>query len=92
MAQPRLPETTDKLGVSQVAGGVSLQLPSPLPSLFSPGPLVFLRAEGTTGSLRLVASWAPSCEMAWLATDTLHLCHVKSEPRGVRWFRPPVHI
>jgi len=31
MAQPRLPETTDNLGVSLVAGGVSLQLLSPLP-------------------------------------------------------------
>ena len=34
MAQPRLPETTDNLGVSLVAGEVSLQLPSPLPLSF----------------------------------------------------------
>ena len=31
MAQPRLPETTDNLGGSLMAGEVSLQLLSPLP-------------------------------------------------------------
>ena len=34
MAQPRLPETTDNLKVSLVAGEVSLQLLSPLPFSF----------------------------------------------------------